>query len=41
VRLAAELTGASRNALYDKALTLKGKKPRRAPRSRRNGSGQR
>ena len=28
VRLAAEITGASRNALYDKALTLKGKKPR-------------
>jgi len=41
VRLAAEITGASRNALYDKALTLKGKKPRRAPRLRRNGSGQR
>ncbi len=34
VRLAAEITGASRNALYDKALTLRGKK-------RRRGSGQR
>jgi 16S rRNA (cytidine1402-2'-O)-methyltransferase len=34
VRLAAEITGASRNALYDKALTLRGKK-------RRKGSGQR
>lgn len=41
VRLAAEITGASRNALYDKALTLKGKQPRKAPKSRRTGSGQR
>ena len=41
VRLAAEITGASRNALYDKALTLKGKPPRKAPKSRRTGSGQR
>jgi 16S rRNA (cytidine1402-2'-O)-methyltransferase len=31
VRLAAEITGASRNALYDTALALERKRPRRAP----------
>jgi 16S rRNA (cytidine1402-2'-O)-methyltransferase len=31
VRLAAEITGASRNALYDKALTLAGKRRRKGP----------